>query len=113
MKRTRLRRASAMIRSAFSSWSASTRLLPIATPLAARKVFAIPPPTRSAWHRTSSASSTSSLPEIFAPPIKVWNGRCRLLQEARESVHLALQQQAGDARQVWVIPSVDGVRPMG
>ncbi len=74
MRRTRLRRASAMIRVAFSSWSGSTRLLPSAAPRAARKVLAMPPPTRTAWQRASSDSSTSSLPDTFAPPMTVWNG---------------------------------------
>ena len=74
MKRTRWRRASTMIRSAFSICSVSTRLLPSACPLAARNVFAIPPPTRMAWQRDRSASRTSILPETFAPPMIVWNG---------------------------------------
>ena len=43
-------------------------------PRAARKVLAMPPPIRTAWHRASSASRTSSLPETFAPPMTVWNG---------------------------------------
>ena len=48
--------------------SGSTRLLPTSSPLALRKVFAIAPPMRITFTRSSSASSTLILSETFAPP---------------------------------------------
>ena len=67
VKRTRVRRASAIIRRALSSWSVSTRLLPIATPFAARKVFAMAP--RPGWPRcwTAAHRAPASLPVSFSP----------------------------------------------
>src|SRR5688500_4719155 len=105
-RRTRLRRASATIRSAFWSWSSSTRLLPRARPRAARNVLAMPPPTSTAWQRDRSASSTSSLPDTFAPPMTAWNGRAGLVsRRERASTSRSMRSPATAGR--WcVIPSV-------
>ncbi len=99
MRRTRLRRASDMMRSAATSWSSSTRLLPSSIPLAARKVFAMPPPTSTAWQRERRASSTSSLPETFAPPMTAWNGRAgRTSSRVRASTSRSMSRPATAGR---------------
>ena len=63
------------MRFATSIDSLSTSDAPMLMPFAARKVFAIPPPTSSVSAFLTSASSGSILPAIFAPPNSATNGR--------------------------------------
>src|SRR6202521_5944984 len=67
-------RALSSRRRATSSISASHRDLPTLTPVAARKVLAIPPPTISRSTFSSSDSSTSSLVETLEPPTIATSG---------------------------------------
>jgi hypothetical protein len=82
-------------------------LAPSSMPLAARNVFAIPPPTSTAWQRDSSASRTSSLPETFAPPMTAWNGLAGF-SSSRDSASTSRSiSRPATAGRWWVIPSVD------
>ena len=64
-----------VIRLAISIESLSTSEPPMATRRAARKVLAMPPPTRTMSASLTSASSGSILPAILAPPRSATNGR--------------------------------------
>ena len=67
--------ALAINRRATSSISASCSDLPTPTPVAARNVLAMPPPTISLSTFSSSDSSTVSLVETFEPPTIATSGR--------------------------------------
>ena len=71
-------------RFATSSMSGSCSDLPTATPVAARKVLAMPPPTTSWSTFAIRLSSTSSLVETFEPPTTATSGRFGL-SSARSS----------------------------
>ena len=102
-----LRRASARMRSAIGSCSSSTRLLPSSRPLAARNVFAMPPPTRIAWQRDRSASSTSILPDTFAPPMIASNGRAGFSSRRDRASSSRSMSSPATAGRWCVIPSVE------
>ena len=67
--------AASMTRRATGAFSGSASDAPVSIPDASRKVLAIAPPIRSRSTTGSSASTTSILPEIFAPPRIATKGR--------------------------------------
>ena len=81
-----------------SSMSASCSDLPTLTPVAARKVLAMPPPTISLSTLANSDSSTVSLVETFEPATMATSGRAGFAERALERLELTDQQRtrAGD-----------------
>ncbi len=75
-----------------STMSGSNSESPIGLPCAAKNVKHIAPPITIESTMPSSASTTPSLSEIFAPPSTATNGCSRLVAQAEQDVDLLLQQ---------------------
>ena len=99
---------------AISTRSASTSDFPVSKPMAAKNVHAMAPPIRISSTLGSSASMTSILPEIFAPPSTATNGRAARSSASAEVRELPRHQEAGDRGLEQVRHALGGgVRPVG
>ncbi len=82
-------------RRARSTRSGSTSDLPVSSPIAAKNVQAIAPPSRIWSTFGSSAEMRSILPLILAPPSTATKGRFGFVQRFAQVAELLLHQEAG------------------
>ena len=88
--------------------SSSTRLLPVVTPSARWKVYAMPPTMTSVSTLSSRLSITSILPEIFGAADDGHEGFLRRFERLAEIGDFLFHQQAGHGGfEKCVMPSVE------
>ena len=104
--------ASASRRLQVSTWSGSKSESPIGLPCAAKNVKHIAPPITSESTTSSSASTTPSLSEIFAPPSTATNGCFGFIPQPEQDLDLLLEESPHRRRDELRRPDDRRVRPV-